>query len=64
MSEHARLSPSASKIWMSCPGQPRLSEGVENRSSVFAEEGTAAHELAAVALSEGLDAKFYIGRRF
>ncbi len=46
MSEHARLSPSASKIWMSCPGQPRLSEGVENRSSVFADEGTDAHWVA------------------
>jgi hypothetical protein len=61
LSEHARLSPSASKIWMSCPGQPKLAEGVENRSSSFAEEGTAAHEVAASALVKGTDAAAFVG---
>jgi len=60
---HARLSPSASKIWMSCPGQPRLSEGVENRSSSYAEEGTAAHEVGAAAFVQKQDAAEYVGRR-
>jgi hypothetical protein len=63
VSAHARLSPSASKIWMSCPGQPKLAEGVENRSSVFAEEGTAAHEVGAAALVQNLDAASFIGRK-
>lgn len=63
MTAHARLSPSASKIWMSCPGQPRLSEGVENRSSSYAEEGTAAHEVGAAAFVQKQDAAEYVGRR-
>lgn len=33
--------------WSNCPGSVRLSEGIESRTSVYAEEGTKAHELAA-----------------
>lgn len=47
MSDHARLSPSAAKMWMACPGQPALAAKVENRSSSYADEGTDAHWLAA-----------------
>lgn len=47
MSEHARLSPSASKIWMACAGQPRLAATVKDEtSSRYADEGTDAHWLA------------------
>ena len=43
---HARLSPSASKIWMACPGQPALAATVPSESSRYADEGTDAHWLA------------------
>lgn len=46
MSDHAKLSPSAAERWMTCPGSVVLSEGMENKSSEFAEEGTRAHALA------------------
>jgi hypothetical protein len=48
---HAKLGPSAAERWMTCPGSVVLSEGMPNKSSVFAEEGTQAHELAEKLLS-------------
>lgn len=50
---HAKLSPSSAHRWMNCPGSVRMSEGIPNTSSVYAAEGTAAHELAAYCLQEG-----------
>lgn len=50
---HAKLAPSAAHRWMSCPGSVKLSEGIPNTSSVFAAEGTAAHELCAHCLETG-----------
>lgn len=47
---HARLSPSGAARWMACPGSVRLSEGIPDRSSPYAEEGTRAHEMAETAL--------------
>jgi len=44
---HAKLSASSSDRWLACPGCIRLSEGVEQTTSVYAEEGTKAHDLAA-----------------
>jgi len=43
---HAKLSPSAAERWMNCPGSVVLSEGMPEKSSEFAEEGTKAHALA------------------
>lgn len=48
---HAKLSPSAAERWMTCPGSVVLSADMPNKSSVFAEEGTQAHELAEKLLS-------------
>ena len=42
---HALLSASSSKQWLHCPPSVRLQEGFPNESSVFAEEGTFAHEV-------------------
>lgn len=46
MSGHAELSPSAAERWMVCPGSVVLSQGMPEKSSVFAEEGTRAHDVA------------------
>ena len=47
---HARLSPSAAHRWINCPGSLSLTEKLPRTTNKFAEEGTAAHELAEKAL--------------
>ena len=42
---HALLSASSSKQWLHCPPSVRLQEGFPNESSVYAQEGTFAHEV-------------------
>lgn len=58
MSLHAKLGPSAAPRWMHCPGSEKLiallPKRERNTSSVFAEEGTAAHELAELKLQRDL----------
>jgi hypothetical protein len=44
--QHAKLSASGSHRWMACPGSIKAEDGYPETSSVFAEEGTRAHELA------------------
>jgi len=46
MSDHALFSPSAAHRWMRCPGSIKMEEPFPDTTSKFAEEGTAAHELA------------------
>jgi hypothetical protein len=50
MSGHSFLNPSSAHRWMVCPGSVPLSQGLEDKGSVYAEEGTRAHELAAAML--------------
>lgn len=47
---------------MECAGSVALEATCENTSSSFADEGTAAHELASMALTAGNDAQAYLGR--
>lgn len=54
--KHSKLSPSATKRWINCPGSLKLSEGMRNEESVYAAEGTAAHDIAERALSQGAKA--------
>ena len=42
---HALLSASSSKRWLNCTPSARIEQNFPNESSVFAEEGTAAHAL-------------------
>lgn len=43
---HAKLSSSASKRWLGCPGSVKLAEHYPNGSSIYADEGTIAHGMA------------------
>lgn len=51
---HAKLSPSSSGRWLTCPASPLMEEGKPNTTNSFAAEGTAAHYLAEQCLSFGL----------
>lgn len=60
---HASLGASSAYRWIACPGSIGLSANVApGESSVYAKEGTAAHELAQMCLMEGRDAVEYIDR--
>lgn len=43
--KHATFSPSSAHRWIACPGSIKLCEGIKDTSSVYADEGTAAHFL-------------------
>jgi RecB family exonuclease len=58
--KHSEIGASSSKRWFECPASVKLSEGVERSESVYAAEGTAAHELAEKCLVENKDAKTYL----
>jgi hypothetical protein len=47
---------------MRCPASVALEQDCPDTSSEYADEGTAAHELAQIALTENRDADAYIGR--
>lgn len=47
---HSRIGASSMHRWSVCPGSVRMSEGIPNKSSKYAEEGTLAHDIAANAL--------------
>ncbi len=50
MSDHAVLSPSKASRWIGCPGSVAACIGIPNTSSTYADEGTAAHAVAAARL--------------
>lgn len=61
---HAILSPSSAKMWLNCPPSARLAEEIGSKDSVFAKEGTFAHELAEHALTLYRDGKYDIMENF
>lgn len=59
--QHAILGASSAHRWMPCPGSIRMSKGMPNESSVYAREGSAAHEVGEMCLREGKNAIDFLG---
>lgn len=59
---HAKRSPSGAKKRKLCPGSVVLEAGREDRTSRYAAEGTVAHAVMELCLTENQDAEAYVGR--
>ena len=60
---HAKLSPSSSARWMTCPGSVHLAPDLKGGdTSVYAEKGTAMHSVSDDCLTKGLEPKSFIGK--
>ena len=53
--DHAILSPSSAKRWIHCTPSALLAEAEGSKTSIYAEEGTLAHEIAEHALTQYLE---------
>lgn len=53
MAINARLSPSSAHRWLRCPGSVKAEEGLVEKGSFNAAEGSAAHELGELVLTQG-----------
>lgn len=53
---HAKLSASGAHRWMACPGSVAAEDGLPDKSSSFAEEGTIAHDVMEKCLKGGWNA--------
>lgn len=60
--KHAKLSASGSSRWLTCPGSVKAEEGYKGTSSVHAQTGTRAHEVADLCLKSGKDADWYLNK--
>lgn len=61
MTAHAFLSPSGAPAWVRCPAKPVREADLPDTAGKDAAEGTAAHELRAMCLTSGKDARAYLG---
>ena len=59
---HAKLSASGAGRWATCPGSVQMEDGIPDSESVYAKEGTLAHELSELKLKHYLDPKGF-GKR-
>lgn len=60
---HARFSASGSAKWLACPASITVEQNYpESKSSVFAQEGTRAHELADLCLKNSQDPYTWVGK--
>lgn len=56
--DHAILSPSSAKRWIHCTPSALLAEAAGSKSSIYAEEGTLAHEIAEYALTKYMEGEY------
>jgi hypothetical protein len=61
-SQHATLSASGSNRWMNCPGSIREEKGRKDSGSAYAQEGTAAHEVASQCLADNKIPEQFLGQ--
>jgi len=54
--KHSPIGASSRPRWAKCPGSIAMSEGFPNVSSLAAQEGTAAHEIVSIALTQAFSA--------
>ena len=59
---HAKLSASGASRWATCPGSVQMEDGIPDKESIYAQEGTLAHEMSELKLKHYLDPKG-IGKR-
>jgi len=59
--KHSILGASSAARWMACPGSVRLTKDLPDKTSTYAEEGTAAHALAEHCLRRNQQPSGYIG---
>lgn len=59
---HALLAPSGAERWMTCIGAPAMEANCPDETTEYADEGTAAHALAAMCLTTKNDPAAYEGR--
>jgi hypothetical protein len=59
---HATLGASNAHRWAVCGGSVKAEQGLGDKTSSFAQEGTAAHELSEICLKSGDDPVDWIGR--
>ena len=64
MAKHAKISASSMYRTISCPGWIKQSAGIKQKPSVYAAEGTAAHELGEVCLKKDMNAIDQLGKTF
>lgn len=61
MTAHAKLSASGAHRWMVCPASVALEAKLPESSTTFANEGSAAHAVAAAALTDDKDVRGFVG---
>nr|DAU05018.1 MAG TPA: Protein of unknown function (DUF2800) [Caudoviricetes sp.] len=59
---HAKLSASGASRWATCPGSVQMEDGIPDKESIYAQEGTLAHEMSELKLKHYLDPKGF-GKR-
>lgn len=57
-----KLRPSSAHRWLACPGSPKLESKFPDYTTKYAEEGTAAHDVAAWCLQRDIEAKFFLNK--
>lgn len=62
MAKHSDIGASSAYIWTKCPGMVNMCRGRENKSSIYAQEGSAAHALGEECLKTDKKADAFLER--